>query len=370
MATHPLTMNLVMQKARADRPAMVKRLNVSGAQVDDIGVLDKFTYLEVCSLSANDISDLAPLASCVRVRELFLRKNDIVDLFQVLHLRNLKELVALTLSENPISQHDCYRNYVIASLPQLDKLDDVQITDDERERAFDEFPDVTSCNIPLPLQTKRELHETQRSPLGKKPGAPAFEPPVAARRTTPPAVDLQPARPSRITAPAVKREDSSDAYTDDSGVDVSAGQTSYDDIPVGGRRPRPKPVARPAAASPRHADPEAQSKGADGGLQADSAVDDSADSAPAVADRRDVRAQPVRNLRLASPGGTLASGGGSGGGAMTARSVSTRPSLPLSPNPMGVREENVVRAVNLLLGELSPAGLDAVRRQLEILDIR
>jgi hypothetical protein len=100
--------------------------------------------------------------------------------------------------------------------------------------------------------------------------------------------------------------------------------------------------------------------GADGGLQTDSAVDDSADSAPVVADRRDVRAQPVRNLRLASPGGTLASGGGgsSGGGAMTARSVGTRPSLPLSPNPMGVHEENVVRAINLLLGELSPAGLE------------
>jgi hypothetical protein len=98
--------------------------------------------------------------------------------------------------------------------------------------------------------------------------------------------------------------------------------------------------------------------GADGGLQTDSAVDDSADSAPAVADRRDVRAQPVQNLRLASPGGTLASGGGgsSGGGAMTARSVGTRPSL--SPNPMGVHEENLVCAINLLLGELSPTGLE------------
>jgi len=368
MAAHPLTLNLVMQKARVDRPNLVRQLNVSGSQVDDIGIIEQMTSLEVVSLAANDISDLGPLTHCERLQKVFLRKNDIVDLFQVLHLRGLKQLRSLTLNDNPISSHDCYRRYVIAALPQLETLDDAPITPEERAAARAEFPDVTACEIPLPLPTKRELHEQggrpsqSGSPLLKRgtptatPSGSFASPPQQAPAATaspaqPPVSQAQPSsQPQRAPAPQRhRRTDSSDAFTDGSDADGRRG-SDYDDRPVGGGRPNVPPRRGPQHADPSAAAPEESPA-------EEEIYEDSCDSESQV-QRCPQRRGPARSAPTRT------------GGATRPPQQQQRPGIPLSPQPMGIREENVVRAVNLLLSELSPAGLDAVRRQLDMLDMR
>ena len=387
MASHPLTLNLVMQKARVDRPNLVRKLNVSGSQVDDIGIIEQLTALEVVSLAANDISDLGPLSPCESLTEVFLRKNDIVDLFQVLHLRGLSRLRSVTLNDNPISTHECYRKYVIAALPQVEKLDDVPISAEERAAARAEFPDVTACEIPLPLPTKRELHQVQgpggrpsqqgspilkrATPTGGAPSGSSFSsPPSQALPAPAPAQETQqPPSSARGQSAAVvaaaaaqrhRRTESSDVGTEGSDADVGVGRRSagYDERPVGGARPQPAVRAREQQ---QFADPVPSATPPDESPGEDELYDDSCDSmAPADAypQRRTHR---VPQQARGTPRG----------GAQTMRQPQAqRPAIPLSPQPMGIREENVVRAVNLLLGELSPAGLDAVRRQLDMLDMR
>jgi hypothetical protein len=55
--------------------------------------------VEVVSLSVNAISSLEDLAACPRIRELYLRKNQISDLKQILFLTALPELRILSVGK-------------------------------------------------------------------------------------------------------------------------------------------------------------------------------------------------------------------------------------------------------------------------------
>jgi hypothetical protein len=71
----------------------------------------------------------------INLRELYLRKNQISDPQQLYFLRNLTQLSVLWLQENPISSLPNYRRIVLKILPQLQTLDDVQVTHEERQEA-------------------------------------------------------------------------------------------------------------------------------------------------------------------------------------------------------------------------------------------
>lgn len=76
-------------------------------------------------LSVNSISSLAPLAGCLSLCELYLRKNMIPSLSELSHLRPLTRLRVLWLAENPCCLDDSsqYRLTVLRCLPRLQKLD-------------------------------------------------------------------------------------------------------------------------------------------------------------------------------------------------------------------------------------------------------
>lgn len=63
------------------------------------------------------------------------RRNSVADLEEVLHLTKLKNLQVLWLSENPVAKHPNYRYFCIKNLPQLVKLDDQNISLEERQEA-------------------------------------------------------------------------------------------------------------------------------------------------------------------------------------------------------------------------------------------
>ena len=64
--------------------------------------------------------------------ELYLRKNQISDLFEIRHLQNCQKLKVLWLWDNPIAQHPLYRQFIIKTLPNLVKLDNTPVSSDER----------------------------------------------------------------------------------------------------------------------------------------------------------------------------------------------------------------------------------------------
>lgn len=89
---------------------------------------DHRSYFKFCSClfpSANSISSLSPLAGCLSLCELYLRKNTIPALSELCHLRPLTRLRVLCLAENPCCGTDPnrYRLSVLRCLPRLQKLD-------------------------------------------------------------------------------------------------------------------------------------------------------------------------------------------------------------------------------------------------------
>lgn len=77
----------------------------------------------VCSV--NSILSLSPLAGCLSLSELYLRRNMIPSLSELSHLRPLTRLRVLWLAENPCCGTDAtqYRLTVLRCLPRLQKLD-------------------------------------------------------------------------------------------------------------------------------------------------------------------------------------------------------------------------------------------------------
>ncbi|KAG5467460.1 hypothetical protein CUR178_01103 [Leishmania enriettii] len=143
-----LTLNLVLQKSKTDDIRRVRKLNVCASQIQDIGVLRQAVVLEVLSMSLNEISELGALSNCRRLVEVYLRRNLIRDINQVLHLSRLPCLEVLSLAENPISRDPNYRRFVVAAIPSLERLDDRVITDEERESALAVFPQLLSFAPP------------------------------------------------------------------------------------------------------------------------------------------------------------------------------------------------------------------------------
>ncbi len=65
--------------------------------------------------------------------ELYLRKNLIDNLQDIKYLQNLPNLKVLWLWDNPICQNPNYRQYIIKVLPNLTKLDNAQVTAEEKQ---------------------------------------------------------------------------------------------------------------------------------------------------------------------------------------------------------------------------------------------
>ncbi len=84
--------------------------------------------VEVLSLSINNITTLTDFASCRMLQELYLRKNKINDINELLYLIELPDLKKLWLAENPCAEFDNYRMTVLKALPNLEYLDNIRFS--------------------------------------------------------------------------------------------------------------------------------------------------------------------------------------------------------------------------------------------------
>ena len=130
-----LSRELIAQKVKSDRIESIRNLNLWGSNIEDISIIREMPSLEIVSLSVNKIRTLAPFANLQNLRELYLRRNLIANLNEIKYLTNCENLTVLWLSENPICDNPNYRAVIICILPQLQKLDDIPITDEERDKA-------------------------------------------------------------------------------------------------------------------------------------------------------------------------------------------------------------------------------------------
>eukprot|EP01012_Entosiphon_sulcatum_P065393 TRINITY_DN94335_c0_g1_i1.p1 TRINITY_DN94335_c0_g1~~TRINITY_DN94335_c0_g1_i1.p1 ORF type:complete len:282 (+),score=41.89 TRINITY_DN94335_c0_g1_i1:33-848(+) len=206
--TNCLSENLVLQKTRVDNLRYVKNLNLWGNDLSDVSLLREMVNVEVLSLSVNKISTLKDFANCLKLQELYLRKNQIRDLEEVNWLKNLPVLKILWLCDNPCAESPLYRPYIIRALPHLEKLDNVDVSPQERAAAQriseQEVEAITEKKPkPRPKQTvaKQEVVDNARSKW--QPQAPetdaAWQQPPAPAYVAAPARDSAPATPPAST---------------------------------------------------------------------------------------------------------------------------------------------------------------------------
>ncbi|CAN7983330.1 unnamed protein product [Ixodes hexagonus] len=161
-----LTENCVLSRTRAQDLKSVRKLNCWGSELEDVSIVRKMSHVEVLSLSVNNIHTLADFAYCKNLQELYIRKNNIQDLNEVLHLKDLPRLKNLWLADNPCAENEHYRMTVLRHLPNLQKLDNQTVQSHEVERA-----QVQGCALSLPAPGGEGAHEDVARPRVSQPMA-------------------------------------------------------------------------------------------------------------------------------------------------------------------------------------------------------
>ena len=136
MAQKKLTAELIMFKTKTNNLDKIKNLNLCGNDLQDISIVSEMASLEVLSLSVNNINTLKDVAQCSNLKELYIRRNNIDSMAELDFLKSLPKLRIAWISENPIASQRGYRNYLIRNLPSLQKLDNIEITYEERQKAI------------------------------------------------------------------------------------------------------------------------------------------------------------------------------------------------------------------------------------------
>ena len=122
-----LTKEEIEKKYQGKKLENIKIINFYGNDFSNIDIISKMNSLEIISLSQNKISSLKPFQNLQHLKQLILRNNNIENINEIDYLKNCHKLKSLWLEENPICKKDDYKNYVIKILPNLKKLDNINV---------------------------------------------------------------------------------------------------------------------------------------------------------------------------------------------------------------------------------------------------
>ncbi|XP_071103176.1 cilia- and flagella-associated protein 410-like [Haliotis cracherodii] len=174
--TGKLTEALVLARTRATDLESVCKLNCWGSSIKDVSIVRQMPSLEVCSLSVNEVDTLRDFAHCPNLQELYIRKNNVKNLTDIQYLKKLPKLRMLWLSENPCATENNYRMTVLKTLPNLQKLDNKAVTEDEINQALDEGDDLHTLPLTPPatqpiqsLLSDQPLHQRDVNQPASKP---------------------------------------------------------------------------------------------------------------------------------------------------------------------------------------------------------
>lgn len=155
--------HMVFQKTRTQSIADVRSLNMWGHELEDVSICSRMVNVETVALSINKIHSLAPFTNCWNLKNLLLRRNRISDFGQLEYLKGLPNLRSLSLCENPIADNVNYRTIVIQALPQIERLDDVDVS--IRTVARKEAPvfgENTDANVPAYIEEPNTMKWQQK----------------------------------------------------------------------------------------------------------------------------------------------------------------------------------------------------------------
>lgn len=114
---------------------MITSLSVWSIGFRDVSILKEMPNLEIVSLPVNRISSLKDFQGLTKLRELSVRDNCITDLRELFYLRNCKALENIWIMGNPCGELPNARLTAIAILPQLRRLNNIEITPSEKDQS-------------------------------------------------------------------------------------------------------------------------------------------------------------------------------------------------------------------------------------------
>ncbi|XP_064643961.1 cilia- and flagella-associated protein 410-like [Lineus longissimus] len=154
-----LSERMVLARSRARSLDSVKKLNCWATEIDDITIIKKLNNAEIVSLSCNKITSLEPFQHCYNLKELYIRKNQISNLSEICYLQECPNLRVLWLSDNPCAIGDLYRSTVLRTLPNLEKLDNIAIQEDEKNEAVEVGAELSVPDPPRPQMATSSSQE-------------------------------------------------------------------------------------------------------------------------------------------------------------------------------------------------------------------
>ncbi|XP_033181547.1 dynein axonemal assembly factor 11 isoform X2 [Mastacembelus armatus] len=140
-------------------------------RIENLGRLKKLEYL---NLALNNIEVIENLEGCESLQKLDLTVNFVGRLSSLESLKHNIHLRELFLVGNPCTEFEGYRQYVVASLPQLKCLDGTEISRSERIRASQGLEEVKrrvwEQEREYLRRRAREKEEAQRKEAGEEKG--------------------------------------------------------------------------------------------------------------------------------------------------------------------------------------------------------
>ncbi|XP_014248281.1 protein tilB homolog [Cimex lectularius] len=133
------------------------------SKIENIGRLKSLEYI---NFSLNNIEKIENLEGCESLTKLDFTLNFIGELTSVESLRKNEFLEILYLTGNPCTDYDGYREYVIATLPQLKTLDGTDILISERIEAVQNYNEIKESIIQQQSHCKlqREKQKNKNQP--------------------------------------------------------------------------------------------------------------------------------------------------------------------------------------------------------------
>ena len=169
----------------------LKIIYLQNNYIEKIQNLGRLKELEYLNLALNNITQIENLEECEKLNKLDLTCNFVVDLVTVQSLQANRCLRELYLIGNPCDKFEGYREFVVASLPQLKYFDGKEITPSERiaaKRQYNQLLDkilqqAATCDVGKytpeeRMKAWREIEETKKANTPPEPKGPEFSEPL------------------------------------------------------------------------------------------------------------------------------------------------------------------------------------------------
>jgi len=136
----------------------LKILYLQSNLIDKMENLGKLKQLEYINLALNNITRVENMEKCENLKKLDLTVNFIAEITSLESLRVNAMLEELYLVGNPCVKYEGYREYVVATLPQVQRLDGTDVTLTERLDAVQNY-EVAKRNV---VREQEKYFENER----------------------------------------------------------------------------------------------------------------------------------------------------------------------------------------------------------------